>query len=304
MNAIETSHLGRDFGRGRSRVTVVDDLNLVVPAGIVFGYLGPNGAGKTTTIRLLSGVLTPTRGTGRVAGFDLRQADAVKARIGYANQSASVYRDLTVSENLRFKASLFLAPGLVQAAVERTIATLNLGAVRKVLAGELSGGWRQRLSIGTAVVQGPSIAFLDEPTAGLDPLARRALWDVIYELCAAGTTIFVTTHYMDEAERCHELAMIANGRILAQGTPAALKKGLPGAYYELEPGDLAAAMREARKAPGVTDAWINGSRLRLAAAHPLPADALGRLPALAQPVAPTLEDVFVALSSLEKEARA
>ncbi|HEX2865280.1 MAG TPA: ABC transporter ATP-binding protein [Deinococcales bacterium] len=297
MNAIETSHLSRAFGRGRSTVTVVDDLNLTVPAGIVFGYLGPNGAGKTTTIRLLIGVLAPTSGHGRVAGLDLKDADGIKARIGYANQGASVYRDLTVRENLMFKASLYLAPGAAETAVQKVLDTLELNDKRGQLAGELSGGWRQRLSIGTAVVHGPSLAFLDEPTAGLDPSARRSLWDAIYALCGQGTTIFVTTHYMDEAERCHRLAMIANGRVLAEGTPEALKTNLGGAYYELETPDLAAALGAARAMPGVADAWITGSSLRLAAREPLPEGTLQRLPAPPRRVLPTLEDVFVALSA-------
>lgn len=290
--AIETWDLSKRYGP----VQVVAPLSLTVPPGIVFGYLGPNGAGKTTTLRMLSGVLTPTGGTGRVAGAPLTDPDGVKARIGYANQAASVYTDLTVEENLRFKAALYLPPQAVPAAVDRTLDRLGLRPWRGHLARALSGGWRQRLSIGTAIVHGPQVLFLDEPTAGLDPVARRGLWDAIYALTGEGTTVFVTTHYMDEAERCQQVALIASGRILAQGPPEQLRAGLPGVRYALRALNLNAALHAARATPGVQGAWIIGDEVRVTAADPGPETVLAALGDLRR-VPASLEDVFVAYAS-------
>lgn len=298
MPAIETQDLTKIFGPARAPVTVVDSLTLSVPEGIVFGYLGPNGAGKTTTIRMLTGVLAPSRGTGTVAGASLRAPDLVKARIGYANQAASVYGDLTVLENLRFKAALFLDPKETTRAVEGVLDRLSLRDRRHVLASQLSGGWRQRLSIACALVHGPKLLFLDEPTAGLDPVGRRDLWDAIYVLTLEGTTVFVTTHYMDEAERCHRLAMIASGKILAEGAPSDLRGAVPGAFYDLEVPDLAAGLRQVRDLPEVRDAWITGATLRVASREPLSQATLALLGA-SRRVPPTLEDAFVALAAQE-----
>lgn len=292
MNAIETHNLSKRYGT----VEVVEPLSLTVPEGIVFGYLGPNGAGKTTTIRMLSGVLEPTGGTGTVAGAPLSDPDAVKARIGYANQAASVYGDLTVEENLRFKAALYLAPKDVEDAVTQTMQRLDLTQYRKHLARELSGGWRQRLSIGTAIVHSPKVLFLDEPTAGLDPVARRDLWDAIYALTGLGTTVFVTTHYMDEAERCQRIALIASGRILAQGTPEELRADLPGVRYALSALNLSAALSAAKAVHGVQGAWIIGDEVRITTANEQPAAQLAQLGTLRQ-VPASLEDVFVAYAS-------
>ena len=283
----------RDLAKRYGRTEVIAPLSLTVPAGIVFGYLGPNGAGKTTTIRMLSGVLAPSSGTGTVAGAPLSDPEAVKARIGYANQAASVYADLTVEENLRFKAALYLRPRDVGPAVNATLDRLGLAPWRGKRAGQLSGGWRQRLCIGTAVVHGPRVLFLDEPTAGLDPVARRDLWDVIYDLTASGTTVFVTTHYMDEAERCQELALLAGGHLLARGTPQDLRAHLPGVRYAVSAPHLAAALQAARALNGVTGAWIIGDEVRVVAADKRPEAALARLGDLRE-VAPSLEDVFVA----------
>jgi ABC-2 type transport system ATP-binding protein len=297
VQAIEARGLTRVFGHGRARHVAVDALDLDVPQGAVFGCLGPNGAGKTTTIRMLCGVLKPTSGTATVAGASLHHPDDVKSRIGYATQGASIYGDLTVEENLAFKASLFLPPAQVAPAVQRVLDRLALVAHRRALGGELSGGWRQRLCIGTAIVHGPSVLFLDEPTAGLDPVGRRSLWDAIYDLCGEGTTVFVTTHYMDEAERCHSLAMIAGGKVLAAGTPEKLRASVDGKHYELQPPDLGRALRRAKGMPGVRDAWIAGSSLRVSADDGLPEVALGALGSDARRAEPTLEDVFVSLTN-------
>lgn len=292
MNAIETVNLAKRYGK----VEVVAPLSLSVPAGIVFGYLGPNGAGKTTTIRMLSGVLEPTSGTGTVAGVPLSDPDGVKARIGYANQAASVYSDLSVQENLRFKAALYLAPGNVEQAVDQTMQRLDLTPFRKHLARELSGGWRQRLSIATAIVHGPQVLFLDEPTAGLDPVARRDLWDAIYALTDTGTTVFVTTHYMDEAERCQRIALITSGRILAQGTPEDLRAGLPGVRYALNALNLNDTLKAVRALPGVQGAWIIGDEVRITAADDCLESQLALLGSLRR-VPASLEDVFVTYST-------
>jgi len=302
MSAIETHGLTKRFhAHGQPDLVAVDGLTLTVPEGIVFGYLGPNGAGKTTTIRMLTGVLPATSGEGTVAGHSLAQPDLVKANIGYANQAVSVYRDLTVFENLKFKASLFLNGREVPRAVQRVMDQLGLTSRKDQLAGQLSGGWRQRLSIASAIVHGPKVLFLDEPTAGLDPVGRRELWDAIYVLAETGTTVFVTTHYMDEAERCHRLAMIECGRILAEGTPEDLRAAVPGHFYDLEVKDLGTGLREALQLPNVRDAWITGTSLRVAAREALPLERLERLGTSVRTVSPTLEDVFVALA--RKEAR-
>ena len=296
MNAIETHDLSKMYRHGRELQTVVDRLNLSVPEGMVFGCLGPNGAGKTTTIRMLCGVLQPSSGTAMVAGEPLTRPDALKANIGYANQRASVYSDLTVEENLAFKARLFLAPRAVNDAVKRTLERLQLTERKRSLAAELSGGWRQRLSIATAIVHQPRLVFLDEPTSGLDPVGRRELWDMIYDLALKGTTVFVTTHYMDEAERCHRLAMISSGKLIAEGRPENLRSSIPGRFFELGANDLAVALREAKLLPGVRDAWITGTQLRLSTDESIQAQDLEPIGHEVRSVAATLEDAFVFLS--------
>jgi ABC-2 type transport system ATP-binding protein len=296
VNAIETHDLCKTYGHGRSSLRVVDQLNLSVPEGIVFGCLGPNGAGKTTIIRMLCGVLHPSSGTAMVAGEPLTRPDAVKAKIGYANQRASVYTDLSVEENLAFKARLFLAPRAVTDAVTRTLERLKLTDRRRSLAAELSGGWRQRLSIATAIVHQPRLVFLDEPTSGLDPVGRRELWDTIYDLALEGTTVFVTTHYMDEAERCHRLAMISSGKMLAEGRPETLRSSVSGHFFEVTANNLAAALQAAKLLSGVRDAWITGTQLRLTTDENFDAYNLESIGSEVRRVPATLEDAFVALS--------
>jgi ABC-2 type transport system ATP-binding protein len=296
VNVIETHDLCKIYGYGRGSLMVVDRLNLSVPEGIVFGCLGPNGAGKTTIIRMLCGVLHPSSGTALVAGEPLTRPDAVKANIGYANQRASVYTDLSVEENLSFKARLFLSPSAVKAAVSRTLERLKLVDRRRSLAGELSGGWRQRLSIATAIVHQPRLVFLDEPTSGLDPVGRRELWDTIYDLALEGTTVFVTTHYMDEAERCHRLAMIASGKLLAEGRPESLRSSVTGRFFEVTANDLAVALHAAKAIAGVRDAWITSTQLRLTTSDKIEAHHLETIGSEVRRVPATLEDAFVALS--------
>ncbi len=212
--AIDVHGLTKRFG---SR-TVVHDLSLQVPKGEIFGFLGPNGSGKTTTLRMLCGLLTPDSGSGTCLGYDiLTQSDEIKQNVGYMTQRFSLYTDLSIRENLEFVARVYGVPNPRQAARE-AIGRLGLSTRSEQLAGELSGGWKQRLALGACILPQPKLLLLDEPTAGVDPKARREFWDEIHNLAAEGITVLVSTHYMDEAERCHEIAYIAFGELLAKGT--------------------------------------------------------------------------------------
>jgi ABC-2 type transport system ATP-binding protein len=214
---IHTEHLERRFGQ----LVAVRDVSLDVKKGEIFGVLGPNGAGKSTTIRMLCGILDPTGGRGTVVGFDIaRDAERIKERIGYMTQRFSLYEDLTVQENLRFYAGIYGVSGKTKKArIEEIIASTGLQKRRDQLAGTLSGGWKQRVALACATIHAPPLLFLDEPTAGVDPVSRRDFWEQIYDLAARGTTVLLTTHYMDEAERCHRLAFIFRGTLLDVGTP-------------------------------------------------------------------------------------
>ena len=216
--AVETRGLTRRFGT----LTAVRDLDLAIATGEVFGLVGPNGSGKTTTIRMLCGLLEPTAGTARVAGIDVAtDPDGIKQRIGYMSQRFGLYEDLTVAENLDFYAGIYgLKNAARRARVDQVIGFLGLDRRLGQMAGTLSGGWKQRLALGCAMLHRPAVLFLDEPTAGVDPAARRAFWRTIHELARGGTTALVTTHYMDEAERCGRLAMMSGGHLIALGTPA------------------------------------------------------------------------------------
>jgi ABC-2 type transport system ATP-binding protein len=220
-HAVEVINLTKKFGD----FTAVDGISFTIRRGEIFGFLGPNGAGKTTTIRMLLGLLRPTSGTARVLGFDVaRQPEEVRKRIGYMSQRFSLYNDLTVSENLDFYGRTYGVRG--QRLRERKQFVIEMAGLKgreRALTRNLSGGWKQRLALGAAILHEPEMLFLDEPTAGVDPISRRAFWDLLYTLAEGGTTILVTTHYMDEAEHCETLAFIHGGRIIAQGAPAAIK---------------------------------------------------------------------------------
>ncbi|MDX2003679.1 MAG: ABC transporter ATP-binding protein [Meiothermus sp.] len=266
-------------------------VSLEVASGEVFGLLGPNGSGKTTLIRILTGVLPPSGGSATVAGIDVgRYPERVKGLIGYATQEASVYRDLTVRENLEFRARLYLKPAGTAYALEDILGRFGLNEYQGTLAGALSGGWRQRLAIAQAVVHKPQVLFLDEPTTGLDPASRRVIWDLIHQEAAGGTTVFVTTHYMDEAERCHRLAMLDRGRVIAQGTPHELRRRAEQ-QAQVAFTSTALPLEQARALPGVLDGWPSGDGLRLL----LEKDAHPAGLAL-QPVQANLEDVFIVLT--------
>lgn len=219
--AIRTTGLRKAFGD----LVAVDGLDLAVGRGELFGLLGPNGSGKTTTIRILCGLIAPTAGDATVAGHDVRtNPEAVRRRIGYMSQKFGLYGDLTVAENLHFYASVYGLRGREgRAREEQVLAELGLDARRRQLAATLSGGWKQRLALACAIAHRPAVLFLDEPTAGVDPVSRRRFWETIHAIAAAGTTVVLTTHYMDEAERCDRLAFLSRGHLIALGTPAEIR---------------------------------------------------------------------------------
>jgi ABC-2 type transport system ATP-binding protein len=262
---IETEGLGRRFGE----LVAVKDVSLRVARGEIFGVLGPNGAGKSTTIRMLCGILDPTSGHGRVVGYDLRRdAERIKTRIGYMTQRFSLYEDLTVEENLLFYAGLYGVPWRRRRRrVAEVMAQAGLAERRRQLAGTLSGGWKQRVALAGATIHEPPLLFLDEPTAGVDPVSRRGFWEQIHALAAGGTTVLLTTHYMDEAERCHRLAFIFGGRLLGVGRPDEIVAARHLRAVELEVDAPPARSHEAvevlRRLPQVEDVASYGHVMRV-----------------------------------------
>ena len=300
-DAIAVRELTRTFGT----FTAVDRVSFRVPEGEIFGFLGPNGAGKTTTIKMLTGLLRPTAGEASVAGLDLHRArGAVKTRIGYMSQLFSLYGDLTVEENIRLFAGLYGVTGSRLAARrDWVLAMAGLGAHRRRLTGELPLGWKQRLALGCAVLHEPSVLFLDEPTSGVDPISRRRFWDLIYELAEGGTTVLVSTHYMEEAEYAQRLALMNRGRLIALDRPDRLKRDLQQPVLEVQTDDPSRAVEALRGAPGIQEAAMFGRAL-----HVMVDDAetgaravrerlagAGRAVTRVELIAPSLEDVFVAL---------
>jgi ABC-2 type transport system ATP-binding protein len=300
-DAVQVHDLSRKFGE----FVAVDGVSFQVSAGEIFGFLGPNGAGKTTTIKMLTGLLKPTAGSARVAGYEVtREAHLVKRRIGYMSQLFSLYADLTVEENIQLFAGLYGVTGS-RFAVRRdwVLEMAGLAAHRRRPTGELALGWKQRLALGCAVLHEPPILFLDEPTSGVDPVSRRAFWDLIYELAEGGTTVFVSTHYMEEAEYCYRLALMHRGRLIALDRPAELKRTLRQPLLELHTDDPPRAVEALQDAPGVITAGMFGRAVHVmvqderAALQQLPAAlaAAGRTCESLTAVEPSLEDVFVAL---------
>src|SRR3989454_3185209 len=260
--AVVTQGLTRRFGK---RVAV-DHLDLRVRAGELYGFLGPNGSGKTTTLRMLCGLLAPTEGTGTVLGIDLaREPERIKSVIGYMSQKFSLYDDLTVVENLMFHARAYMVPRPLRASRIAQMAQLaDLSGRERQLAGQLSGGYRQRLALGCALVHAPRLIFLDEPTAGVDPVSRRNFWALIRRLADEGTTILVTTHYMDEAELCDTLGFIYQGRLIAQGSPAEIKQGtFRRSVIELDVDELRRAADLLADWNAVEEVVRVGTRLRV-----------------------------------------
>ena len=296
---VSATDLTRVFGE----FVAVDRVSFEVAPGEIFGFLGSNGAGKTTVIRMLCGLLSPTSGSGTVAGFDIAtQAAQIKTRIGYMSQKFSLYGDLTVDENLRFWAGTYRVWG-AQFEERRRWAfdVTGLGSRRNALVNELPGGFRQRLALSCALLHRPPVVFLDEPTGGVDPEARRRFWDLIDDLSAEGVTVFVTTHSMDEAERCNRVALMHAGRLLALDTIPRLKTIFaPGSVLEVECRDAARALEHLEDLPGVLDVALFGSHLHAVVAAPETAQAIeqhleskGFEPVTVDPVQPSLEDVFI-----------
>ena len=306
MNAIELVGLTKRFGD----LTAVDALTFTVPQGTIFGFLGPNGSGKSTCIRMLCGLLQPTAGTATVNGHDIvRDAEAVKRSIGYMNQAFSLYRDLTVDENLTFFGRVYGLRGeRLQRRKAAVIALVGIADYLQRPSGQLSGGWKQRLALAAALIHEPDLVFLDEPTAGIDPVARRELWDLLFELAGAGKTLFVTTHYMDEAERCNEIAYIYLSKLMVKGTPNELK-----ALPEVSPAGTrriaVAASRPSnalvvlKRQPFALDATLVEAEIHLLIAAGTREEMVlaalrqeGISDAAIRPIEPSLEDVFVTLT--------
>lgn len=257
--AIEVQGITKRYG---NRV-VVNDVALRVPRGQIYGFLGPNGSGKTTFLRMLCGLLTPDAGTGSCLGWDLRtQAREIKKRVGYLTQRFSFYEDLSLEENLDFVARIHGVPGR-KAAVNRSLEALGLVERRRQLAGALSGGWKQRLALAACLVHQPELLLLDEPTAGVDPKARRDFWEEIHQLAARGLTVLITTHYMDEAERCHHLAYLAYGNLLTQGSVDEVIAGSGLRTWEVSGPDLAALAATLRQVPDVEQVVAFGNTLHV-----------------------------------------
>ena len=259
---VETEHLARRFGE----LIAVRDVTMSVRRGEIFGVLGPNGAGKSTTIRMLCGILAPSGGRGSVVGHDIAsEPEKIKQRIGYMTQRFSLYEDLTVLENLRFYAGIYgVERARRRARIDEVIDGAGLGERRHQIAGTLSGGWKQRVALASATIHRPPLLFLDEPTAGVDPVSRREFWDQIHKLSAGGTTVLLTTHYMDEAERCHRLAFIFAGSILDIGDPDQVVERRHLRVAELEVERASEAADALRRAPEVDEVAHYGHDLRLA----------------------------------------
>lgn len=300
--AIDVSHLSKSFG-GR---TVVKDLSMQVPAGAIYGFLGPNGSGKTTTIRMLCGLLTPDSGTGTCLGHDIfTEREALKRAIGYMTQRFSLYTDLSIRENLEFVARVH---GMAnpKAAAQQAIERLGLEGRAHQLAGELSGGWKQRLALGACILPSPRLLLLDEPTAGVDPRARRDFWDEIYALAAEGVTVLVSTHYMDEAERCHQIAYLAYGDLLASGTAEEVIDSVGLSTWTVSGSGLEAIGRRLKQMPGVEMVAPFGTELHVSGSDRTTLDAsidriAGEPGIAARRGEPTLEDVFIHLMGEAKD---
>ena len=303
-NSVVVEHLVKRFGD----FVAVDDISFEARKGEIFGFLGPNGAGKSTTIRVLCGLLVPTSGRAQVAGLDVAtQSELIRQRIGYMSQKFSLYNDLRVVENLQFFAGLYsVPPSEIPARMAWAIHMAGLDGREKAITGSLPAGWKQRLALGCAVLHKPPIVFLDEPTSGVDPVSRQQFWELIHQMVAEGVTVFVTTHYMDEAEYCNRLVMIDRGKIVAMGTPTELKRtSMRGQLLLVECEPLGPGLAILPGVPGVLDAAVFGNAVHVVVQDVAQATSAIRDALVAQniqvrriePISPSLEDVFVALTS-------
>lgn len=288
MFIIETENLTRRF----ESFIAVDDVTMRIKKGSIYGFLGPNGSGKSTTIRMLCGILAPTSGKGTVLGFDIaREGEQIKQHIGYMSQKFSLYDDLTVKENLEFYAGMYnLAGTSKQSRINEMLTMAGLTGRENEMTSNLSGGWKQRLALGCSILHDPSIVFLDEPTGGVDPKSRRLFWEIIYSLARNGTTILVTTHFMDEAERCDEIGFIFEGRLIASNTPAGLKQAITDTLIRIEDAQPMELLVKLQNEEGVVDAYVQGTALHiLVKSDKVSTFAQYRF----EVISPSLEDVFV-----------
>ena len=307
--AIRTRGLTRRFGD----FTAVAGVDLAIPRGRVYGFLGPNGAGKSTTIRMLCGLLDPSAGEVQVLGYEIpRDAEALRRKLGYMTQNFSLYGDLTVRENLEFMAEIFsLTRAERKDQIHEAMQRYFLAELADRRAGSMSGGQKQRLALAAATLHAPELLFLDEPTSAVDPQSRRDFWDRLFELTAAGTTILISTHLMDEAERCHGLAIISRGRLVAEGTPQALMQGIDALVLEIETPDPQKASVALRQEPYVKSVTQLGTRLHALLKRETPSPLKKVAAALRQaeiqaevkPISANLEDVFVTATSFEGDER-
>jgi ABC-2 type transport system ATP-binding protein len=298
--AIEVMGLTKKFGD----FVAVNNISFEVPRGEIFGFLGPNGAGKTTTIRMLLGLLTPTSGSAKVIGYDVvKESEALRKRIGYMSQKFSLYNDLTVEENLNFYGGVYGVRGRKLSERKKYILEMaGLTRRERELTKNLSGGWKQRLALGVAIIHEPEVLFLDEPTAGVDPISRRAFWELIYELAEEGTTILVTTHYMDEAEHCQNLVFIQRGNLVAKGSPEVIKvEQMHGNVVEIDCDDASQAVPLLRELNVFEEVALYGALIHVVTDHvsehiPLIEKTLtehGLTVTSVERIAPSLEDVFI-----------
>ena len=309
--AVEVEYLVKTFGD----FVAVDHISFTVSRGEIFGFLGPNGAGKSTTIRILCGLLLPSGGRARVEAFDVAtEAELVKKNIGYMSQTFSLYNDLTIEENIDFFSGIYGVPeGRRQERKENVLQMAGLRERRNTMTRLLPGGWKQRLALGCAILHEPPILFLDEPTSGVDPITRRGFWELIYQLAEAGHTIFVTTHYMDEAEYCHRLALMYKGKIIAHGSPSSLR-GIQQthALIHLESSDLLGSMKALDGHEEILDVAVFGSGLHVTVKDPDSATPRIRQTLEQQQIIvkqlevihPSMEDVFVALIEEQEQKTA
>jgi ABC-2 type transport system ATP-binding protein len=303
-NSVEVHQLTRKFGD----FTAVDHINFNIPKGEIFGLLGPNGAGKTTTIRMLCGLLAPTEGEASVLGFDVaRQGEQVKRRIGYMSQKFSLYNDLTVCENLWFYANLYgLQNGRIEQRIAELIEMAGLHGHEKQLTCNLSGAWRQRLALACAIVHKPLMLFLDEPTAGVDPVSRREFWEMIYTMAGQGVSVLATTHYMDEAEFCNAIGMMYRSRLIALNDPDSLKNNMHGYLFELNCNDPGRAELILKLLAVVEDVATHGVLVHVRLSNENDKDLILKILSENQiqvtrieKILPSLEDVFVSLVDQE-----